>query len=124
MLKARLVKFIRTEVIDKLVASYCKSFSETELSNITDNDYKNAVQFWRNCDEAQRKNIRYLMRFSSQNSISSMLALIDNSSFCYETKNEIGLQDFVLTTRSIDGEIILSEDLVNEFWIQEEEGGQ
>jgi hypothetical protein len=116
----KLIRFIRTEMIDNLVNDYCDAFDEISPIDASDEEYRNALEFWSNCDEKQKESIRFLMLFASQNSTASVLSLIDNSSFCYEAKNELGLTDFSLEAKSEGKVVDLSVDLVNEFWLQEE----
>lgn len=123
MLQQKLITLIRNEMLDGLVNDCCDSFSNVEIDIVTDKKFVELVNFWRDCDEKQKEFIRSLMRFSSQNSLASLLALIDNSSFCYEANNELGIKEFKLSAITSKGEVSLEQDLTDIFWEQEEEGG-
>jgi hypothetical protein len=123
MLQQKLITLIRSEMLDGLVNEYCGSFSNVDINNADDNNFVELVTFWRSCDDKQKKSIRSLMRFSSQNSLASLLALIDNSSFCCEASNELGIQEFKLNAETNQGEVSLEQDLTDIFWEQEREGG-
>ena len=123
MLQQKLITLIRSEILDGLVNEHCDSFSNVDINNADDNNFVELVTFWRSCDDKQKKSIRSLMRFSSQNSLASLLALIDNSSFCYEASNELGIQEFKLNAETNQGEVSLEQDLTDIFWEQEREGG-
>lgn len=122
MLQQKLISLIRSEMLDGLVNEYCDSFSNVDMNN-ADDDFVELVNFWRSCDDKQKNSIRALMRFSSQNSLASLLALIDNSSFCYEASSELGIQEFKLNAETNQGEVSLEQDLTDIFWEQEQEGG-
>jgi hypothetical protein len=123
MLQQKLIKLIRSEMLDGLVNEYCDSFSSVDLHTVDDKEFAELVKFWRSCDDQQKGFIRSLMRFSSQNSLASLLALIDNSSFCYEAKNELGVNEFKLNAETSQGGVSLEQDLTDVFWEQEQEDG-
>jgi len=123
MLQQKLIKLIRSEMLDGLVNEYCDSFSSVDVHTVDDKEFAELVKFWRSCDDQQKGFIRSLMRFSSQNSLASLLALIDNSSFCYEAKNELGVNEFKLNAETSQGGVSLEQDLTDVFWEQEQEDG-
>lgn len=123
MLEEKLISLIRTEMLDALVNEYCDSFSNVACNKVQDNSYLEIIKFWRSCDDKQQNTIRSIMRFSSQNSLGSLLALIDNSSFCYEASKELGIEEFKLTAETNQGEIPIKQDLSDIFWEQEQENG-
>ncbi len=123
MLQQKLISLIRSEMLDGLVNEYCDSFSNADITNTKDNSYLEIINFWRSCNDKQQNTIRSLMRFTSQNSLGSLLALIDNSSFCYEANEELGIQEFKLKAETNQGEIPIEQDLSDTFWEQELEDG-
>ncbi len=110
-----LIKLIRTEMIENLSNDYASMFSADESNKFTDSEMKSMHELWQSCNEESRVLLTKFIRLGAQNGISSLLGHIDNiSSTCDQ---EIQLQ---LTDQ--DGNV-LSGDLLDIFWGQEEDSG-
>lgn len=83
-----------------------------------DADFRVLARFWQSCDETSRSLLRRLMRLASQNTLTSVLAVLDNTSSEFEER-------FALAATSPDGKVVdLSEALLDTFWEQEEADGR
>ena len=112
------VATLRAECMDALVAYYITLFSETPSDQHSDDDMHRLGRFWNSADPETRAMIGGFMRLSSQNTLASVLAVLDNTSSPFQ-------EAFHLVSTSSSGvETELSQDLLDEFWAQEEVDGR
>lgn len=111
------VAALRSEAVDGLMEMYAQMFSNTPIENVTDAGFQELIAFWLFVDEPTRGILKKFIRLGSQNTLSSVLAVLDNTSSQFA-------EAFSLTAKSSDGRITdLSKDLLDEFWSQEETAG-
>jgi hypothetical protein len=112
------VAALRERHIDDLLEGYADILDGGSPESMKDADFRELAQFWQSCDETSRPLLRRLMRLASQNTLASVLAVLDNTSSEFEER-------FALAATSPEGEVVdLSEDLLDTFWEQEEADGQ
>lgn len=109
------VRVIRTEIVDDLVDNYAKNFSNTELENCSDISMKKIIEFWQDSNDSTKEILKSLIRLGSQNSVANLLGVIDNVSFIGEFT-----ESYKLVVNSENNEMIISGDLLDIFWEQEE----
>lgn len=108
------VSYLRAEHLDGLVEGYCRMFDETPLESFTDGSMRELARFWKSGDDATRGLLAKFIRLGSQNTMASVLSVLDNTASAHQGH-------FSLTIESRAGEVsVLSEDLLEWFWQQEE----
>jgi hypothetical protein len=111
------VAALRAQHVDALVDHYVRAFSASPARKVTDAGMRELREFWASSDDATRAVLAKFIRLGSQNTLSSVLAVLDNTSSQFAEK-------FLLTAKSPDGGTAqLSEDLLDTFWAQEEAAG-
>ena len=107
------VSALRAEHIDVLVSYYARTFSERPVEEMRDLGMRELADFWKSVDEPSRAVLAKFIRLGSQNTMASVLAVLDNTSSQF-------VEQFSLVARAPDGKATaLSQDLLDTFWAQE-----
>ena len=112
------VRVIRTEIIDDLVENYANIFSNTKIEKCSDISMKKIIEFWQGSDDSTKEILKSLIRLGSQNSVANLLGVIDNVSFIGDFT-----ESYQLVVNNENNEMIISGDLLDIFWEQEENEG-
>jgi hypothetical protein len=107
------VKYVRTEHVERLVDEYEEIFLKTPLEEYSDPSMKIIAQLWQTSETEIQTALRNVLKLGAQNSIASFLGQLDNVSLPLGQEKELILRE--------DNGEILSGDLLDIFWEQEEE---
>lgn len=111
------VSELRKQQVDGLVDNYARLLG-LPPEKMKDPEFRELAQFWQSFDEPSRVFLRRLMRLASQNTLASILGVLDNTSSDLQYR-------FALSATTSSGIVEdLSEDLLNTFWAQEEAAGK
>lgn len=112
------VAALRERHVDGLVDGYAEILESQSPEGMKDADFRALARYWQSCDAPARALLRRLMRLASQNTLASVLAVLDNTDSDFDTH-------FSLVATSPAGEsATLNVDLLETFWEQEEVAGQ